>query len=105
MREFPQFKTLANLTVENLNKSILRLSKRWDDVLLYDCTINENYLSKRQRNELKNKFRHTKYWTSIKSNNKHKPKKRYFEIVKKHSENLHKEISDKIKMTNISQFN
>lgn len=105
MREFSGIRTLADLTTKNLDKAILRLSKRWNDVLLYDCTINENNLSKRQRNELKNKFRHTKYWTSIKSNNKHKPKKRYFEIVKKHSENLHKEISDKIKMTKISQFN
>ena len=46
MREFSGIRTLADLTTKNLDKAILRLLKRWDDVLLYDCTINENNLSK-----------------------------------------------------------
>jgi hypothetical protein len=107
MREFQSagIKTLANLSIENLNKAILRLSERWKNVLLYDYTIVKENLSTKQKKELKNKFQFPKYWVNIKSNNKHKPRNRYLEIVNEHSKNIHKEIYLKIKMTNISQFN
>ena len=107
MREFQTagFKTLKDLTIEALNKAILRLLKRWNDVLFYDYTINKNKLNKRQNIELENKFQHTKYWLSIKANNKDKPRKKYLKIVEDFSTNLHKEISIKIENTNISHFN
>lgn len=105
MREFAGIKTLVDLIPKNLNKSILKVSKRWNDVLLYDCTIDESKLNTRQKNELQNKFQYPKYWTGIKANNKDKPRKRYLKIINEHSNNLHKEISEKIKSTKISQFN
>jgi acyl-CoA-binding protein len=107
MREFQEagFKTLKDLTIESLNKALLRLLKRWNDVLLYDCTINKNKLNKGQNIELENKFQHPKYWVSIKANNKDKPKKKYLKIVEDFSANIHKEIAIKIENTNISHFN
>jgi hypothetical protein len=106
MREFAstEIKTLADITPDNLYQAILRLYSRWDSVLLYDITIDKNKLNKAQKNELENKFQYPKYWTSIKANNKHKPRKRYLEIVELQSKTLHKEIAEKILKTNISQF-
>jgi hypothetical protein len=107
MREFQTagFKTLKDLTIESLNKALLRLLKRWNDVLLYDCTINKNKLNRRQNIELENKFQHPKYWILIKANNKDKPRKKYLKIVEDFSANIHKEIAIKIENTNISHFN
>jgi len=107
MREFQTagFKTLKDLTFETLNKAVLRLLKRWNDVLLYDFTINKNNLNKKQNIELENKFQHPKYWVSIKANNKDKPKKKYLKIVEDFSANIHKEVAIKIENTNYSHFN
>lgn len=107
MREFQTagFKTLKDLTIEALNKAILRLLNRWNSVLLYDYTINKNKLNKRQNIELENKFQHSKYWILIKANNKDKPRKKYLKIVQDFSANIHKEIAIKIENTNISHFN
>ena len=107
MREFKAagFKTLKDLTIKALNKAILRLLNRWNNVLLYDCTINKNKLNKRQNIELENKFQHSKYWISIKANNKDTPKKKYLKMVEEFSANIHKEIAIEIKNTNISHFN
>lgn len=107
MKEFEAsgFKYLGDLTQDNLDRAVLRLLERWESVLLYDCTIDESALDKRQRRALKNRFQYPKYWTSLKANNRDKPKKQYLNLVHKYSENLHREIANKIKNTNISHFN
>jgi hypothetical protein len=107
MKEFEAcgIKTLEDLTLVNLNKAVLRVLERWNVVLLYDCTIDESKLNTVQKKALKNRFQYPNYWKNIKASNKDNPKKKYLSLVNKYSENLHIEISNKIKNTKISHFN
>ncbi|MFD0993205.1 hypothetical protein [Tenacibaculum geojense] len=99
------FNTLADLTACNLDVSLNKLLDCWNKVLMYDFTINETLLTTRQKNALNNKFQHVKYWQSLSSNNKDKPRKAFNDIVKNYSDNIQEQIAQTIKMTKISHFN
>lgn len=97
--------TLGDLTPDKLNEAINILLKHWYKVLIYDFSINNTLLTKREKSALNNKFQHIKYWQSLSANNKDKPRKAYQTIVAKYSGNIKEQIAQKIKNTKISHFN
>lgn len=106
VRVFEQanIKTLADLINTNLKTALNIVLKHWNSVLLYDCTIDATKLTTRDKNSLNCKFKHSRYWNELPPNNKDKPRKKYNAIVENHSQNLKKQIAEKIKSTKISLF-
>jgi hypothetical protein len=89
-------KTLADLKEnKNLDSLKLLLLKKWDEVILYDFTINKELLSKSQK--LKNKdLSNPYYWRSTKSNHIHRIKKRLKEYSKNYGLNVHQDFKNKM---------
>ncbi|APD06544.1 hypothetical protein UJ101_01013 [Flavobacteriaceae bacterium UJ101] len=87
---------LGNLKI--LDKLQVDLLERFNEILIYDATIDKSKLTQRQKIKLKD-YCNSNYWLSLKSTNRHRPKQRYLSIVKNHStdikETLFEIIEDK----------
>jgi hypothetical protein len=74
------------------NKQLLT---HWNNILMYDFTINTKALKIRDLVALKD-FQNPLYWQSLKPNQRHRPKQRLKQIIKDNSEQIQQYISDEI---------
>ena len=89
-------KTFADINTCTLNKAKLELLKRFDEVVYYDYTINKKSLSSSLKKTLI-KYSNPRYWLiKLKSNHRHREKKRLKKIINDYSENLHSQIRKEI---------
>ena len=83
---------LSDLKNRNLLKKVKReLLKRWNEILFYDYTITENQLNENEKLLIMN-FKNPLFWKGIKSNHLDRPKKRYYELESKYSEQLKEKL-------------
>ena len=79
----------------NLSKLHNLLLKRWNEILLYDYSINEIELNRTQIKRIQD-YKNPNYWYLLKSNRRNKPKKELEEITLYHSENIKTELKNLI---------
>ena len=77
------------------NKELLT---HWNNILMYDFTIDEKRLKTREKHALKD-YKNPKYWGYLKPNQRHRPKQRLLKIIGNNSENVKQYISEVIKKT------
>lgn len=84
-----QIQTLDDLTapdkLEGLKKLLL---KKWDEVTLYDFTINKKKLSKRQKNQLKD-LSNPREWAELKRHKNLRSRNRLKRYSENHGKNIH----------------
>jgi hypothetical protein len=89
-------KTFADINTCTLNKAKRELLKRFDEVVYYDYTINKKSLPSSLKKVLI-KYSNPRYWLiKLKSNHRHREKKRLKKIIIDYSENLHSQIRKEI---------
>lgn len=85
-------KTYADVNINTLNKAKQLLIKRFDEVVHYDYTINKKGLTKKE-NQLLESYSNSRFWIiDLKSNHRHRHKKRLQQITAKYSENIHQQL-------------
>ena len=73
-----------------------KLLNEWDEVFLYDFTIQEETLSNYIVNKKLNQWRNLNYWIDLNRDQKAQQIKKYNEIVKSNSKQIHSIIKSKI---------
>lgn len=68
------------------------LLKEWDQVLLFDWTLDKNELSKRLAHRDFFQWRNYEYWAGLNKSNRNKRRKVYSEMVEKYSGQVHSQI-------------
>lgn len=88
---------LSDLTKRNLlDNAKDELLNRWNEILIYDYTIAESQISEPEQ-ILIMQFKNPIYWKGVKSNHLDRPKKKYYELEAKYSEQLKEKIDTLIK--------
>ncbi len=89
-------KCLADLTIkENLESLKHLLVKKWDEVLMYDFTIEISNLKGKERSKIKD-LSNPLFWQSIKSNHTHRHKEKLKELSLKYGKNIKKIFMNEI---------
>ncbi len=75
-----------------------QLVKHWNNILMYDYTIDKKKLNKADISVLKD-YQNTLYWQDLKPNHRHRPKQRLKRIISENSEQIQQYISNEIQQT------
>ncbi len=104
MEDLKKLKIFSLLDLMDLNKLHLLsavLLKTWDDILLYDKTINKNDLSRINKETKIHQWQNSRYWLGLNKQRRNEQKKNYNKVVQVNSQQIHKKmqklIEDKIK--------
>lgn len=95
LKQLP-IKNLADLTdksnLDNLKKSLL---KKWDEVTMYDFTIQKAQLNRKEIDKIKD-LSNPIFWQSMQSNHTHRHKKKLKELSITYGENIHVKFRDQL---------
>lgn len=85
--------SLSDINISSLNNALKMLVNRFNEVVYYDISIKEEYLSKAEKRNLLN-YKNPRYWIELKTNHHDRPKKHLKGIIEMHSDNIGKQISN-----------
>ena len=90
-------RTLANLANPaifiDLKEMVLNV---WDELLLFEIPLSENYLSNIERSKKQYQWRNKEYWLSLRKQERYRQRKKYEVFVQLHAANEHSNIFEKI---------
>ncbi len=86
------------LNIDCLDFFNKQLLTHWNNILMYDYTIDKKSLNQRDIIALKD-YQNTLFWQNLKPNQRHRPKQRLKLIINENSEQIQQYISNKITRT------
>ena len=86
------------LNISCLNFFNRQLLTHWNNILMYDFTINKKMLNSSGITVLKD-YQNPLYWQRLKPNQRHRPKERLKKIINENSEQIQQYISNEITQT------
>jgi len=86
------------LNIDCLNFFNKQLLTHWNNILMYDFTINKKMLNNSDVVALKD-YQNPLYWQNLKPNQRHRPKQRLKQIIRDNSEQIQQYISNEITQT------